>query len=567
LIIKETPDKKNILFEPESIKERTFLESFPGFLREGLYFFSPNKPRVIYNLYQRLRRKVKDLKYSTYVQTLVTGSFPLKELPETFKFHTKPLAHQLLALKFLYTQGSAGLLLDPGLGKTKVILDFIYLMGFKRAIIVCPKPLLGVWGDERVKHRPELTMETIQDTSWTTPESPCNITVVNYSKAEILHEQLLKLSPDFIGLDESLIKDHTTNRTNGLTKLGKRVPYKCIMSGTLVNNTPLDSFAPIRFIEPAAIGEGVTHFKDRYAVTARTNKNILVGFRDIPEIKSILDATCIVMRKDEWLKDLPVKRFHRIICNIQGESKDIYNDLVSNWMFEHKGAQVVIDNPLTRMSKLLQIANGFYYYNEDPEVDPLAEVMGDDVKVKKGPRHQVLLEDFPKITALDSLIKDPERFGQRRAIIWFNFQAEYDILKTYLDSIGVKWLSVKGGEKKVGEKIRAFNTDPSYRFIVCQAKTINYGVTILGTDKEDYELPTEFDTHVADQIFYSLNFSLEVFLQQQDRIHRIGQTNECNYWFLLTSSCIEEKVWKAMQDKTLLNKMMLVDISQQVALL
>jgi hypothetical protein len=219
------------------------------------------------------------------------------------------------------------------------------------------------------------------------------------------------------------------------------------------------------------------------------------------------------------------------------------------------------------MSKLLQIANGFYYYNEDPEVDPLAEVMGDEVKVKKGPRHQVLLEDFPKITALDSLIKDPERFGQRRAIIWFNFQAEYDILKTYLDSIGVKWLSVKGGEKKVGEKIRAFNTDPSYRFIVCQAKTINYGVTILGTDKEDYELPTEFDTRVADQIFYSLNFSLEVFLQQQDRIHRIGQTNECNYWFLLTSSCIEEKVWKAMQDKTLLNKMMLVDISQQVALL
>ena len=166
MIIREINNGENVLFEPEDQKERRYLESFPGLLREDLHFFSPGKPRVIYNLYQRLSKQIKpvNIRYTPFIQKMITGSFPSSEISPSFYYHTKPLAHQELALRFMYTQGSCGLLLEPGLGKTKIILDFIFLMKFSKAVVVCPKPLLYVWEEEILKHRPELTFYIIQTT-------------------------------------------------------------------------------------------------------------------------------------------------------------------------------------------------------------------------------------------------------------------------------------------------------------------------------------------------------------------------------------------------------------------
>ena len=573
MIIKEINNAETVLFEPEDSRELKYLESFPGLLREGKYYYSPGKHRVIYNLYTRISKYIRpaNIRYTPYIKSVVTDPFPMRELPKSFSFHTRPLAHQEQALRFMYTQGSCGLLLDPGLGKTKVVLDYIFLMNFKRVIIVCPKPLLFVWEEEVIKHRPELKIHIVKSTDWELEKDSiesAQVVVVNYNKAVTLEEYLIKLSAEFLALDEGLIKDYTTGRTKSLTRLGKKIPYKCVMSGTLINNSPLDCFAPLRFVEPALIGEGVTKFKDRYAITARQNRNIVLGFRDMPEIQSIISSACIVMRKEEWLKDLPPKRFHIIKCQIEGEALDCYNSLVSNWMFELNGEYFEYDNPLPRLGKLLQIANGFVYSSDEDE-DPLEGLEGvEKIKKQKKKRKTTFFKHQPKIDAFHDLINDPNRLGNRRSIVWFNYQAELTILETYLTGKGIKYLTVKGGDKDIGQKINLFNSDPSYRFLLGQAKTINYGATILGkSDEEDYAIPPTFSTTISDQIFYSLNFSLEVFLQQQDRIHRIGQTKECNYWILLTNSCVEAKVYKTTEDKVFINRSLLIDFSKNLTVL
>ena len=569
MIIKEINNAENVLFIPEDSRERKFLESFPGLLREGLHFFSPGKPRIIANLYHRIVKyiKVDKMRYTPIIQSMINNSFELKELPREFTFFTSPLIHQLQALRFMYTQGSCGLLLDPGLGKTKIILDFIFLMGFTKVIIVCPKPLLYVWEEEVIKHRPELAgkLYAIQSTDWDSEKEDieaATIVVTNYNKAVILEENLSSLKAQFLGLDEGLIKNYNTERTKALTRIGKRIPYKCVMSGTLINNSPLDCFAPIRFIEPALIGEGVTRFKDRYAVVAKQNRNIVLGFRDMPEIQSILAASCIVMRKEEWLKDLPPKKFNLVTCRIEGEAADCYDELVSNWIFEYQGETIEVDNALTRLGKLLQIANGFIYVNEK---DPLEELMDDKPAKRSAKRKTLFFDQQPKIDKIHELINDPQRLNNRRAIIWFNFQAELITLEDYLNKQGIKYLVIKGGDKEIGKKIGIFNNDPSYRFLLGQAKTINYGATILGKiEDEDFDVLPEFSTTISDHIFYSLNFSLEVFLQQQDRSHRIGQTKECNYWIIITNSCIEARIWKALEDKKFINQSLLIDFSEEI---
>lgn len=714
MIIQHTADGNNILFNPEDMKERKTLENIPGFLRQGLVFYAPSKHNVVYNLYKRLKRKTPNIKYTKEVKSFLENGVDIKDLPESFKFHTTPLAHQLLALRFGYTYSNFGLLLEPGLGKTKVILDYIWLIQAKKSLIICPKPLRFVWEDETDKHRPELTVHVIQTTDWDREKSwvdKADVIVINYDKAVSLLDHLLRIPFDFLGVDEGLVKNTSTDRTKAITKLSKGIPNRSIMSGTLVNNSPLDIFGPVRILEPSLVGESFFRFKEEYALLSRHNRHIVVGFKNVSEVKEILNSCSIIMRKEEWLKDLPPKEFNHIYVQMGDQQRDYYQRLANNYLLqiEEVDAEIEVDNPLSVLIKLTQISNGFVYYTEDLD-ETLEELYGEESKRKKKvDRKTYKFKDQPKIGALLKLIKSEEfnrpedkndvpagnvktipresdsgigptelhisslgkgtspdeRVDQpcngsgsgenkvlskrnrsstraitsadtsksgsiqsddcnsftlssgdnlqpiqvnrdgvgssnrssryengyderveqgaetgvsrtcgenslspnRRAIIWFNMAAELELLQSALSDAGIPFLTIAGGDKHIGEKVRLFNKDASYRFLLCQAKTINYGVTIMGSDSEDGEdVVPDFDPVVSDEIFYSLNFSLEVFLQQQDRIHRIGQKRKCRYWILLTNSPIERRIANRLEEKLLCNKEILIDISKSLDL-
>lgn len=580
MILQPTKDNRFVLFQPENIAERKKLEKFPGLLQEGLSFFSPNKPHIVYNLFNRLKNKLgsKVIRYTREIKDIIESEWSVKELPADFKFHTEPLPHQRIALRFCYTFENVGLLLEPGLGKTKIVLDYIYLMQFTKSLIVCPKALLFVWEEERLKHRPELSMHVFDSTDFEKEMelggSKADIIVINYDKAVILFEDLKNLKLDFIGLDEGLIKDHTTERTRSLTKVSKSIGSRMVMSGTLVNNSPLDIFAPVRFIEPSLVGEGVTRFKDEYQITQKlrgSETRIPVGFRGVEEIKEILKSCSIIMTKDEWL-DLPPKKFNRCYVQLSDKQRDYYQKLGNNYLLkleELGGKEVEIVNPLTALIKLTQISNGFLYYEEDDGCElSLQELFGENKKAKKkniADRKTFFFQEQPKAVEMLRLLNH-ELHG-RRTIIWFNMSAEREIIERYLTGAGITYEVIAGGEKKIGEKVKRFNNDPELRCLVCQAKSINYGVTIMGSDEDpDAEYVPSFDPKVSDEIFYSLNFSLEIFLQQQDRIHRIGQTRECNYWLILSNSHVEKRIAGRLEEKLLCNKDILEDIAKDLEL-
>lgn len=731
MIIQHTADRTLVLFNPEDLKERKTLDSFPGLLRQGLQFYCPNKQNLVYNLYQRLKRKIKNIKFTPEIKEMILGDIVIKELPSDFKFHTKPLKHQLIALRFAYTFGCFLNLSEPGLGKTKVTLDFIWLMKARKSLIVCPKSLRFVWEEETATHRPELSVYVVETTDWEIEAEKINkadIVVINYDKAVALEEALKRLQFDFVAVDEGLIKNPSTERTKALTRLSKGIPNRCVMSGTLVNNSPLDVFAPLRFVEPALVGESFSKFRDEYALVSRKNRFITVGYRNVPEVKDMLASCGIIMTKKEWLTSLPPKEFHRKYVQMGNLQHEYYHKLASNYLLQipELGVEIEVDNPLSTLIKLNQISNGFIYYKDNPE-ETLNELYGTESRKRsKDNRKTYFFEEQPKVEALLKLVRseefnsmagpeslsesrspgseesirgskdgygsnteryyegdycresssgyskargrdvssgdepvrrpaaersdstgdgssrgsdnknsnenelrsyngnyDPEQghrrksrpctgtnssaelsdtnvstilqsrisstrndyeLGERtesgseglrnsrtnlsgntsdkRAIIWFNLDAERRLLEQGLARADISYLTIAGGCKDVGAVVRRFNTDPSIRFLLCQAKTINYGVTIMGTSEDDLaeDIIPEFDPRVSDEIFYSLNFSLEVFLQQQDRIHRIGQVRKCRYWLILTNSKIERHIATRLEEKLICNKEILVDI-------
>lgn len=574
------------MFLHEDAKEFKALAEFPAFVKQGLYNTCPSLLPVAYSVINRILAKFKKVRVDADVSTWLEQDFRLASLPEDFRYHTTPKDFQDIALRYLHTVDGGGVLLDPGMGKTKVVLDFIWLRKFRRSLIVCPVPLLFVWEDEIRRHRPELTYHIVRSTVWEDEVSAgvleADVCIINYTKASMMKWSLRNAGFSYIHLDEFLIKDISTTRTQSCLELSKYIPYHSGGSGTLINNTPLDCYAPIRFLQPSLVGTNYGHFRDVYTVQRKmrdeatgNERNQIVNFRGIPEMKSILESCSIVMTKEQWLK-LPPKHFHDVRVQMGPEQKRVYYELARNLTTKVNVAGedrwVTVDNPLVTMAKLYQIANGFTYLYPDDDNDE-AETISDLIASESAPKKKKKASDRtihyfdqqPKIDALERILT--EQIPERKAMIWFNMSGEVKLIEALLKRLNLSFLTIKGGDKTIGEKVRAFNSDPSIKYLVCQSKSVNYGITVMGTKKKDLEdldiqIPPGIDTTVYTQIMYSMNFSLEVYLQQQDRIHRLGQENDCHYYRLFTNCPVELKIMKTIDDKQSLRKEMLVDVAE-----
>jgi SNF2 family DNA or RNA helicase len=577
-----TEDRSHVLFIHENAKEFKLLQEFPAFIkgRTEPYYKAVAKTNVVYNIVQRLKARKIALHGQREVLELINAEMKLKAIPASFKYHTQPLDFQEIALRYIYTFGSAGLLLDPGMGKSKIVLDYIWLMQFKKSLIICPKPLRFVWEDEIKTHRPELSFYVVETTDWEQEKegiANAQVVIFNYDKAIRFEEQLAKVKFDFMHIDEFLIKDHKTARTKSLTRISQGIPYRAGGSGTLINNSPGDLFSPVRYIEPSLIGSYVTPFYNRYAVKVPIKKDgvevgsRIVNFKFVEELKSILQSCCIIMHKEEWLKNLPQKRFEDIVVPLSQTQEGIIDNLLRHSVLEYEDVLAPIDNGLVIAAKMYQISNGFFYHSDivDEMKEGLSDLCLDDQKEAKklGKRKTVFLPENPKIDALSKLID--EKFESKRAILWFNMDAEFEMIEKLLQDKKRTFSVIRGGDKTIGNKVRTFNTDPSIQFLVCQAKSVNYGITVLGTSLEkleasDYEIFPDIAPEVYTEIFYSLNFSLETYLQQQDRIHRLGQKHECEYYRLFCLSAIEKRIKDAIDSKMSIRREMLVDFIHSI---
>lgn len=584
------PKTRVMFINDRGMSEYRNMMGFPAFLREGPYFYVPAKWAVVNNVLNRLSR---DRAFKGKIQIdkdvfdFCKSEHKLKPIPESFKYHTTPMDFQEIALRYIYTTGSAGLLLDPGMGKSKVVLDYIWLMQFNKVVIVCPKPLLFVWEDEIKTHRPELlNYYTVKSTNWEQEKegiAKARVVIINYNKAVTFRHQLQNQGFDFIHLDEFLIKDPKTERTQQITELAKKIQYRAGGSGTLINNSILDVFCPVRFLEPALVGGNYRNFMDRHTVRARvkpgeeSSVRAIVGFKGMDEARSILESCCIVMTKEQWLKNMPEKKFHDIYVPMSEQQKEVYDSLTKNYIAEFKGEYIEIDNALVMLSKLYQISNGFLYKTAKPEIDlketdalaanDMDELLQNDSRKRRPKRVKMFFDEQPKIEALKDIILN--KIPERKAIIWFNMEAELDLIKALLEKEGKSFSVIKGGEGKIGEKVREFNANPAIQYLVCQSKSVNYGITVLGVseeklDESDYEPFPGINPEVHTQIFYSINFSLEVYLQQQDRIHRLGQKHQCDYFRIFANSSVEHQIRHAITEKMTIRRDMLIDIADKI---
>ena len=487
MLVAFSNDKTHLLFKYETTQEHKKLTSFPGFIKYDLVAACPAILSIAYNLVQRCLQTFNSLNITDEVKTWLDQPLKLLPIPESFSYYTKPKDFQEIALRFLYTLGSAGILLDPGMGKTKVVLDYIALKNFQLSLIVCPAALLFVWEEEIEKHRPDLTYYTLRSTDWEEEKKNfgnARVIILNYNKAVILKHRLKELKTDYIHVDEFLIKDPSTDRTKSILEIARQIPFRSGGSGTLINNSPLDSFSPLRYLQPSMVGWNYGNFMDRYCVMkdfksgdGGVTRKRPVAYKNQVEIRGMLDSCCIVMTKEKWLK-LPEKVFKDIYVQMEPGQKEAYYQLSRNYYTCVQGIDIQVDNPLVMLSKLYQISQGFVYVTKDDYDVVDSELLAEGTKNRKvAARDTLYFPTSPKIAALEKLLT--ETLLGKKSIIWFNLTAELKLIEDLLLKLGHSYLTIKGGDKKIGDKVKAFNKTPGIQWLVCQAKSVNYGRTSI----------------------------------------------------------------------------------------
>ena len=63
-------------------------------------------------------------------------------------------------------------------------------------------------------------------------------------------------------------------------------------------------------------------------------------------------------------------------------------------------------------------------------------------------------------------------------------------------------------------------------------------------------------------IYYSNSYDLELRIQSEDRIHRIGQNDKCTYIDLVAKDTVDEKILKTLLNKVKISNEVLGEVRQ-----
>lgn len=457
-----------------------------------------------------------------------------------------PYQHQETAFQFtcgnfgltapyrIISRGTA-LLMEMGLGKTLTAIaaaGALYQAGkIRRALIVAPLSILGVWQEEFDKFADfDFTLAVLTGNTTKKAEtlrhmqgSPLQVAVINYESAWRLEKELLAWDADLVIADEGhKIKTHNIAASKTMHKLGAKARYKLLLTGTVITNKAIDVFSQYKFVNPAIFGQSFYAFRNRYFDMVGYGNHTPVLKKSMEkELTDRLHSIAFRATKAECL-DLP--EITEIVRYVELElaAMKIYKDLVKDSYAELGKGEVTVTNILTRLLRLSQLTGGF---------------IGDD----DGGAPQRI--STAKQAALEDIIEDVLQGGKKLVVI-ARFIPEIKAIRRMLDKKDIQYSLVMGSIKDRDEQVARFQNDSEVQVFVGQIATAGLGITL---------------TAASTMVFYSLDYSMSNFEQAKARIHRAGQRENCTYIYLAAKGTVDEKVLKALRNKADLAKTLVDD--------
>ena len=448
----------------------------------------------------------------------------LKEPSLVAKYNAFP--YQREAFEAIKDLKYAAIFHEQGLGKTKIAIDLLLYWLEKTSIdtvlIVTKKQLVNNWMREFHAHTEikPLVLDTNRDANYYVFCGPARVVVTNFEvlvseKPRI--ELFLKTRDVGIIIDESAkLKNPNAKLTQTFFDLSRLFQRRVIMTGTPVANRPYDIWAQIYFLDQGqSLGADFSEFKRETDLSNKLSfdESLQDSFESsVSSIYNRIKSFSVRETKNSGIIDLPAKQYIREEAFFNEKQEILYDRICDELKVEvMKEGQIIEDDSSAIVKRLLRL-----------------------VQVASNPR--LVDESFhgnsAKEEVLNRIITQILSVGEK-CIVWTCFieNVEY-FTKKYSEFGSVK---IHGG-MKISERNSAVDRfrQEEYKILFATPASAKEGLTLTMAN------------HV---VFYDRGFSLDDYLQAQDRIHRISQTKICYIHNIIISGSIDEWIDVLLQAK------------------
>ena len=400
--------------------------------------------------------------------------------------------------------------MEMGTGKTRVALELINIRLQKdridHVIWLCPCSVKENLKRDIIKHTGE-EQECI---------TICGIETLSSSiKANSYLLDLVKNKRCYLIVDESnLVKNHKAKRSQNIIRLAEYCTYKLILNGTPVTKNEADLFTQWYILDWRVLG-----YKSYWSFAANH-----LEYDDKGKIRRCLNVDYLVekigpysyqVKKEECL-DLPPKTYEKVYYELTNEQYEHYLNVADELMFSLNEFK-----PWTIYRMLIAL--------QDVISGMLVNTSKDNIQTS--PYFDNPL-DNPRIKTLMELLDGLEE----KTIIFCKYQSEIDDITNIINSKYGKDTAVPFTgdltQKKRQNNLDLFQTTSQY--LVANKQCGAYGLNL------------QFCSYI---IFYSNDWNYGTRSQAEDRVHRIGQTENVHIVDICAADTLDERILKCLDKK------------------
>lgn len=287
------------------------------------------------------------------------------------------------------------------------------------------------------------------------------------------------------------------------------------MTGTPIVSKPTDVFLPLRLVD-GHNSNSYYMWCDKYCVKGGFGGHEIIGYKNIPQLKSILQPNMLRRLKKDIL-DLPPKIHYTEYVENSPYQQKLYDKVQSDMLSEREKIVKSL-NPLARFMHLRQV-------NGSPElVDNLISPLDKDY-LSKNAKLARLLE------LLDDILAEPSE----KVVIFSNWVEPLRTLHNYI-SRRYKvccYTGTMSPDDREKHK-QAFIKDPERRVMLGTVGALGTSHTL---------------TVARNVIFYDSPWNPADIEQAEDRCHRPGTNSSVFVYSLITKGTVDEKVHEILSRK------------------
>jgi len=437
--------------------------------------------------------------------------------------------YQEEAIEFVAKRQYAAIFHEQGLGKTKIAVDVMLRWLRDREVdtilVITKKSLIANWKREFAIHshlRPLVLTESGRNNYYTFTTG----TRIVLAHFEVAKKELKRLKVWLttrrvgVVIDEAAkIKNPKASLTQVYFELAPLFVKRVIMTGTPVANRPFDVWSQIFFLDQGALfGHDFDAFKaahDFDQAYAHDPAAFEAYQQRLASVSQRLKEISIRETKSGGRIALPEKEFVRLVADWEPEQMELYrrvrDDLRLVVMRDGQLVQEDQESILKRLLRLVQIASNPMLVDQGYSATP------------------------GKVQPLLELVHDITKRGEK-VIVWTSFNQNAEYLGKLLRRYGANALHGKLPIDRRNNVVRWFMENPEDRVLVATPGAAKEGLTLTVAN------------HV---VFFDRTYSLDDYLQAQDRIHRISQTRTCYVYNMIMRDSVDEWIESLIEEKRL----------------